>query len=586
MRSLYQASQPKGLRAARLKVAGIGLGLGLLQCSTSLAGTSSTPIQHVIIIVQENRSFDSYFGLFPGADGIPAGACVPVTPLHPRTSSAGRTAACIAPFHDVHDFNTGGPHSQLAGQMDIDDGIKTTPMDGFVDEQNYAQQQYCLKTPKAYGCADGGTGASRHDIMGYHTQDEIPNYWAYAKNFVLQDRLFEGVRSWSGPSHLDLVSEWAASCSNTSAVSTCQTGEVYAHEQLKYPWVNLFQLLDAHSVTWKYYLGSGNEPDCDDETLTCDPTPQLPTVPSYWNPTPGFASVHAQGKAYVSAHNPPVDQFLVDIKNNTLPQVSWIVPSLDVSEHPQNSGVDAGMEYVTSLVNAVMQSPYWQNTAIYITWDDWGGFYDHVVPPNVDMNSSNTPIQGFGLRVPGLLVSAWAKPGYIDHQLLSLDNYAILFENLFMNGARLDPTALGEPDSRPTIRDEITSVTFPNGSSEPVGDLMNEFDFTQTPLKPLVLSTHIVTGLRSYCRKATYDGTTSCQVKSVRLVWNPITVTDPAGPFTYHITRDGTEVAGCVSTTAGCTDTPGSGAHLYRGYSVDANGVASPLSAATEADEP
>jgi phospholipase C len=125
---------------------------------------------------------------------------------------------------------------------------------------------------------------------------------------------------------------------------------------------------------------------------------------------------------------------------------------------------------VTKLVNAVMRGPDWQSTAIFLTWDDWGGFYDHVVPPRVDRN-------GFGLRVPGITISAWARAGTIDHQTLSFDAYLKLIEDRFLGGQRLDPSTDGRPDSRPTVREEL----------DVLGDLSLEFDFTQAPLDPLIL---------------------------------------------------------------------------------------------------
>ncbi len=424
--------------------------------------------------------------------------------------------------------------------------------------------------------------------MGYHTDAEIPNYWAYAKAFVLQDRMFEGVRDWSQSSHLDLVSEWSATCSDYTKTSTCVTGGVYPIPPTNpsFPWVSLFQLLDANSVSWKYYIATGSEPDCDDGELTCYPVQQGAKILSIWNPVGGFAWVKSQGTAYVAAHNPPIEQFLADLKGGTLPQVSWLIPDLAHSEHPGNSGVTAGMVYVTSLVNAVMQSPYWNSTAIFVTWDDWGGFYDHVVPPLVDRNSTKNSGQGFGLRVPGLTVSAYAKPGMIDHQVLSFDSYATFVEDLFANGARLDPTSFGNPDSRPDIRDALQSVSFPGGNTEPVGNLMAEFDFTQTPLAPMILSTHIPINMRASCRNKAGETVETCQLPQVKLTWDLFSNVDPTDKLTFHVIRDGVDLPACVTSRASCTDTPGSGAHLYRAYTVDARGVTSPQSAAVEADEP
>jgi phospholipase C len=539
-----------------------------------IARATPYPIQHVVIIMQENRSFDHYFGTFPGADGFPAGLCVPLDPKHPGTG-------CMWPFHDPHDVNAGGPHGAVDAQADLDDGITTDKMDGFVRQQSGAKST-CA--PDAPGCAGSADGVARHDVVGFHTDAEIPNYWAYARNFVLQDQLYAGVRSWSWPSHLDLTSEWVATCTDYTQASTCITAPTTVQPKpgVKLPWVTLFQLLDTNNVSWKYYLGTGDEPDCDDDQMTCAPQRQTGGVPSIWNPAPYFHWVKAKGPAYLKAHNPDVEQFLADVKNGALPQVSWIVPANAYSEHPPE-GVTRGMEYVTSLVNAVMQSPYWSNTAIFIAWDDWGGFYDHVVPPNVDRNNSATPIQGFGIRVPGILVSAYAKAGTIDHQVLSLDSYATFIEDIFIGGARLDPARLGNPDKRPDIRDALTSVTFPGKTEQPIGNLMNEFDFTQKPLPPLVLSTHIPTGIAVNCGAGQSE---HCTIPTVTISWDRVTGPDVPGPLTYHVVRDGHHLPQCVGTKNSCTDTPGSGVHLYRAYTVDSKGVHSPDSAAAEADVP
>jgi phospholipase C len=128
---------------------------------------------------------------------------------------------------------------------------------------------------------------------------------------------------------------------------------------------------------------------------------------------------------------------------------------------------------VTHVIDAVMRSPDWDSTAIFLAWDDWGGFYDHVVPPHVDGN-------GFGLRVPSLVISPYARPGYIDHQTASLDAYVKFIEDDFLHGQRLDPATDGRPDSRPDVRDAMAGI----------GDMARAFDFDQRPLPPLLLDPH------------------------------------------------------------------------------------------------
>jgi phospholipase C len=127
---------------------------------------------------------------------------------------------------------------------------------------------------------------------------------------------------------------------------------------------------------------------------------------------------------------------------------------------------------VTSLVNVIMQDPtLWSNTAVFVFWDDWGGFYDHVPPMKVDEN-------GYGFRTPGIVISAWAKPNHVDHQQLSFDAYAKFIEDTFLSSQRLDPANDGRSDSRPNVREALPTA----------GDLRQDFDFTMAPNKPVVLS--------------------------------------------------------------------------------------------------
>jgi hypothetical protein len=141
-----------------------------------------------------------------------------------------------------------------------------------------------------------------------------------------------------------------------------------------------------------------------------------------------------------------------------------------VSEHPPGL-ISASQAYVTRLVDAVARSPDWRSSAIFLTWDDWGGFYDHVEPPRVDVN-------GYGLRVPGIVISPYAKRGYIDHQTLSFDAYAKFIEDTFLGGQRLDPRTDGRPDARPDVQENAPIL----------GNLASDFDFTHTPRRALILA--------------------------------------------------------------------------------------------------
>ena len=425
------------------------------------AVVAASKIKHIVVVMQENRSFDSYFGTYPGADGFAtAGAvCVP--------DPAG---GCQRPFHDTADVNGGGPHGQVNAAADIDGG----KMDGFVDQAQKAKRG--CTDPNNPACADGGT---RTDVMGYHDGGDIPNYWAYARNFVLQDHMFEPNASWSLPEHLFEVSEWSAHCTAHDQPQTCtnalqnpgsppdSNGGKKAGAAPVYAWTDLTYLLHRAGVSWNYYVVAGTEPDCqNDEAVDCAPVKQNAKTPGIWNPLPYFDTVRDDGQL---GNVQSVQNFYTAAKAGTLPAVSWIAPSGDVSEHPPGK-VTAGQAYVTSLINAVMSGPDWASTAIFLAWDDWGGFYDHLAPPTVDAN-------GYGLRVPGLVISPYARAGYIDHQTLSFDAYDKLIEDLFLRGQRLDPATDGRPDPRPDVRENAAVL----------GNLLADFDFTQKPRSPLAL---------------------------------------------------------------------------------------------------
>ncbi len=434
--------------------------------TTTPATTTTNPansihkIQHVIVIMQENRSFDSYFGTYPGADGIPMNNGVPTVCVNDPQSGQ-----CVKPFHNTQDLNHGGPHGSANASADINGG----KMDGFIAQAEKGKGS----------CVDSNdpacSGSGRTDVMGYHDSHEIPNYWSYAKNFVLQDHMFEPDASWSLPAHLFMISAWSASCSKQGDPSSCVSnikGPVPLKQANKYTadyaWTDLTYVLHKANVGWAYYVAPGTEPDCADDAASCQAVKQKAKTPGIWNPLPNFDTVHQDGQL---ANIQSMNNFCMAAKNGSLPAVSWITPNGKESEHPP-ALVSTGQSYVTGLVNAVMQGPDWNSTAIFLAWDDWGGFYDHVVPPKVDQN-------GYGLRVPGLVISPYARQGYIDHQTLSFDAYLKFIEDDFLNGQRLDPKTDGRPDPRPTVRENVPIL----------GDLSSDFDFSQTPRAPQVLPT-------------------------------------------------------------------------------------------------
>jgi phospholipase C len=293
--------------------------------------------------------------------------------------------------------------------------------------------------------------------------------------------MFQPNASWSFPQHLYLVSEWAAKCSKTDDPMSCVTnidspgnnigasaGKINGDNQAarNFAWTSLTYLLYMHKVSWRYYVAEGQTPDCEDGAAVCPPKDQKVGTPDIWNPLPGFTDVRADGQL---SNVQTIDHFYADAKAGNLPAVSWIAPNGAVSEHPP-ALVSAGETYVTNLIDTIMRTPAWSSTAIFLSWDDWGGFYDHIAPPSVDT-------AGYGLRVPGIVISPYARRGYIDHQTLSHDAYIKFIEDDFLGGARIDPKTDGRPDSRPDVRENDPRL----------GNLISDFDFSQQPRAPLVL---------------------------------------------------------------------------------------------------
>jgi phospholipase C len=315
--------------------------------------------------------------------------------------------------------------------------------------------------------------------------------------------MFEPNLGWSLPSHLFMVSGWSASCTSQAAMSCTSNlgnpdgdrGGIAAGDKLPgspgdlvaasdpddldsptakpdYAWTDLTHLLHKAGISWGYYVVKGLEPDCESDSATsgtaCVQNRQSSTTPEIWNPLTDFVTVHKDRQL---SNIQDSSRFFAQAKAGTLPAVSWVIPNNTMSEHP-SALVSTGQSWVTSVVNAVMRSPDWSSSAIFLAWDDWGGFYDHMKPPTIDQN-------GLGLRVPGLVISPYARKGYIDHQTLSFDNYLTFIEDDFLGSARIDPRTDGRPDRRPDVREEMRQL----------GNLLKDFNFSQAPRPPMILPT-------------------------------------------------------------------------------------------------
>jgi phospholipase C len=519
-------------RSGRLGVfaASLLVGLGISAAARAAPIDGIHNIQHVVMIMQENRSFDSYFGTYPGARGIPGDICVP-DPAN---------GGCQAPYHNPRDLNYGGPHGLAVVRTDINGG----KMNGYVASNE--QLQGCKAgEPRCLPCNSPNVQAGKCiDVMGYHDAREIPNYWTYAQNFVLQDNMFEASSTWSMPEHLFLVSGWSAACPNGDSNPMDCVNSLSPPGVATAPraWTDITYLMYKAHVSWRYYIFQGAEPDCQsDEAITCAPTTQSPKTPGIWNQLPDFTDVKQDGQLgniqsltnlYTAVHEP---------SSCGLPNVSWVIPNQHVSEHPQGL-ISTGQSYVTTLVNSIMRSPCWGSTAIFVSWDDFGGFYDHVLPPLIDQN-------GYGLRVPGLVISPYAKKGFVDHQQLSHDAYLKFIEDAFLGGARLNPATDGRPDRRPTVREEAAGL----------GDLTSSFDFTQTPRPALLLSPHPEPGPASHppgSNVPIVETGVASSIKQTSATLNA-TVNPNEGAVSDCHFEYGTSTS--YGSTAPCSSLPGSG---------------------------
>ena len=383
---------------------------------------NDNPIKHIIIIMQENHTFDNYFGTYVGANGIPKNVCMPLAPDHIDHD-------CVKPFLSTDVYSADMSHGYLSSKIANDNG----KMDGFMLAE-----------------------AENNNTMSYYDNKTIPYYWNLAKHYVLADNFFSSVLSYSLPNHWYAVAGQAPAASiyhgitqrpENATPNEKQIAKEYLREANRISTIaDLFfshSITTATSITWKYYyhnITEGYKEAIRDGDAY-----------DYWNP------FLAKGSSYTeeyASHFAPRDQIVSDLKNGALPQVSWVIPRDNQSEHPPHN-IALGMNWVVYVVDSIMQSPYWNSTAIIVTWDDYGGFYDHVPPPSIDK-------YGFGFRVPALIISPYAKSGYIDHTQYQFESILKFIEWRF----NLPPL---------TNRDRNAN------------NIINAFDFNQKPNSPHII---------------------------------------------------------------------------------------------------
>ncbi|NJD58346.1 MAG: hypothetical protein C3F13_04850 [Anaerolineales bacterium] len=322
----------------------------------------TTPIQHLVVVMQENHTFDNYFGTYPGANGIPTDVKMPVDPSNP-------SAGYVSPWHIGNSTITDLSHSSSTFADQFNNG----KMDGFVSALNARNQDGKL-------------------AMGYYNGSDIPYYWNLADNYVLFDQFFSSAKDGSSANHM----YWVMG-SSPVVPKGVNLSDVLANTP------TIFDSLQAAGVSWKFYVQNY------DPTITYRDVYNKGNRESQviWVPLLNFDRFIDDPT--LSSHIVDLSQYFSDLDNGTLPAVSYIVPS-GASEHPPSS-LMSGQRFVKSILQELERSSAWDSSAFLLLYDDWGGWYDHVTPPQVDEF-------GYGPRVPGILVSPYAKASYIDNTVL------------------------------------------------------------------------------------------------------------------------------------------------------------------------
>ncbi len=400
-------------------------------------GVGPSKIKHVVIVVQENRSFDNIFGgldangnPFPGADTVSNPLPGEPTPHNhkgrPVKMQRGKLEACYGPAHD---------HPQAIGE--IDHG----KMDGFD-----------LEFVDRLACAKRSPGPDY--VYRFIEYSEVKPYWDIGEQYAISDRMFESITSSSFAAHLYLVAAqsggaidiptntpWGCDApkGTTVGIFDFQTGGVFQGPFPCFTFPTLADLADQRGVPWRYYAAAVGD------------------YGYLWSVLDAFSSIR-EGSDWTNDVVTPPAQFLNDVQNGKLASLTWVTPTEKTSDHPVSMS-NLGPAWVASVVNAVGTSSFWDSTAVLITWDDWGGWYDHV-PPHAREKFRFS----LGLRVPLIVVSPYAKRAYVSHFEHSFGSLAHFSEEV------LDMPSLG-------VEDALDD------------DLMDMFNFSQSPRKfsPIVV---------------------------------------------------------------------------------------------------
>lgn len=417
-------------------------------------------IKHVIFLIKENRSFDTLFGRFPGADG-------PERRVPLRRADGSVDMVRLRPARDrTPDVD----HNFVSGLLGINGG----EMDGYA----------------ALGRGDP------YAPYVWYSPGQIPAYWSYAERYELADRFFSAVYGPTGP---ELMWSMAGSSAGFTSFESDKPPQSYGtgppreycddpeerafrfvrwrdardpdvmeveyetpralptsrYWKAAWPCVKgdrrfqtLPEQLAANAVSWRHYRG---------ENEYVDPLRQFWTArhdPEIWK------------------HRTTPEQYLEDVAKGFLPSVSWLTPPLPLSDHPPSS-ICEGENWTVEMLNALMRKPkLWRSTAVIMTWDDFGGFYDHVPPPHSD-------IYGYGPRVPTIVISPWARRT-INHESMSPDSVLNFIETLFGVDPLYDQR-VADPNLEPTEDPSQNDLLGTNGTT-------GAFQFTD-PLPPTILET-------------------------------------------------------------------------------------------------